>query len=138
MDEHSAALYGDVLFQVPGELDQNLSELGYAVLFRAFFDRNQTGLSQGLEMVDELAGIPYGIELCFVHYLSVRVRALRDQKLEDMKPDGSGGSIKNVRAEAFVRSLQEEVLLPVFDSLFEKVVLNYHFSLVPNLCVARW
>ena len=60
-------------------------------------------------MVDELAGIPYRIELSLVHYLSVWERTLRDQKLENMKPDRSRSSIKNVRAETFVRSLQEKV-----------------------------
>src|SRR6266700_8133045 len=95
-DEQSAAFYGDILLQVPGELDQNLSELGHAVLFRAFFDRNQTGLSQCLEVVDELAGVPYRIELSFVHYLRIWKGTLGDEELENVQPYRSGSGVEDV------------------------------------------
>src|SRR5205807_4684523 len=95
-NEQSAALYSDILLQISGELDQNFSELGYAVLFRAFFDRNQTGLSQCLEVVDELAGVPYRVELSFVHYLSIRKRTLGDEELENVQPYRSGSGVEDV------------------------------------------
>jgi hypothetical protein len=47
-------------------------------------------------MVDELAGIPYRIELRLVHYLGIWERTLRDEELENVQSYGSGGCVKNL------------------------------------------
>ena len=47
-------------------------------------------------MVDELAGIPYRIELSLVHYLGIGERTLGDEELEDVQSYRSGSGVKNL------------------------------------------
>jgi len=47
-------------------------------------------------VVDELAGVPYRIELSLVHYLSIWKRTLRDEELENMQSYRSRSGVKNL------------------------------------------
>jgi hypothetical protein len=47
-------------------------------------------------MVDELAGIPYRIELRLVHYLGIWERTLRDEELENVQSYRSRSGIKDI------------------------------------------
>lgn len=68
-------------------------------------------------MIDELASIPHGIQICLVHYLGVRKRTLGNEKLQNVQAYRCRRRVKDFRTEAFVGSLQKGSRTVLFLSL---------------------